>query len=263
MSKRKNGTVRPQSRRDLTILETNAYNILVESMSNSSINLASSHCSYGACIEKLPSIEASPRPDSKETVPSVDHVTEPVYLELIPHPLRHMVSDCAVQSNADNDFISVVEVKTDVSSSAVSPADGASDNELRVNVNSDQTDCSASNAAQHQDNSNSGKLKESTGESNRQMSSAESEVERHSEQTATTRTDSCEMKSRTNPQLNDNRQDVGGSEVKVTATDLAIIQNNFPFGNGYENISLKTGLKMPTLQTKTQIGGIDNSGYVK
>ena len=200
-------------------------------------------------------------------VPSLDHVTEPVYLELIPDPLLCVQFDGPVQSNADNDLTSEIEVKTDVSKSAISLADGASDKESHVNVNSDQIDFCASDAAQHQNTSNREKLRESTEESNKQMSSAESEVEGHSEQTETTRTDSCEVKSRTNPQLKDCCQENVGSEVKVMPTDLTSVhrknKNNFPFGNGYENVSLKTGLKMPKLLNKTQIGGTDNNGYVK
>ena len=246
---------KPPSRHNIVMLETNAYNSLVENvMSNPQQNTTSSQHTHRKHIKKLANHDGSPSRYSKEIDSSPDHVTEPVYLVLIPDPPQRRESGGTVQNHTNKKSLDV-GIKCDISFSATSPADGVGNSKLYVNVNPNQTD-----TVQHQNISSDQKPKRSIDKPNEQMSSDGSKVNGHAEQPAITKTAPPVLNGKTKSHVNESSQEVGGSDLKVTTTDLAGTDGGNKKNIVYENVSPKTGAKMPKLQDKQQMNGIDNNG---
>jgi len=268
---------KPPSHHDVVMLETNAYNALVENIWSNPLKNTSSQYTHENHIKQFSNNGASP-------------VTEHVYLVLIPDPPIQ-----AHPGDKTEKHTNIPGAETcDISSSETTTLDGAGENKLYVNVNLSQTDVSVKqDIVQHQNISSEQKLKEHVAKSDHQVSSAASQVKGYTEHTRSTTTASSVLENITKSQANENSLEVNESELKAVTTDLGSTEErnrNILHGSVYENVSLETGPNkadiksnmgeigsevrengstmmetgstIPTVQQDTKsIYGIDNSGY--
>ena len=276
-TKKMKRNAKPPSHHDVVMLETNAYNALVENIWSNPLKNTSSQYTHEKHIKQFSNNGASP-------------VTEHVYLALIPDPSiqahlgekteKHtnmpdaetcdisssetttpdgassetirrdgassetVPPDDASSETSTPDGASSETITPDGASSETIPPDGAGESKLYVNVHLSQTDVSAQDSVQHQNISSEQKLKEHVAKSDHQVISAAAQGTGYTEHTGPTTSASSVLENITKSQANENSLGINESELKVVITDLGSTEErnrNILLGSVYENVSLETG----------------------